>query len=196
MKNPLFFAFLLLLNPLFAQSEKPSYFLLSSDQLFANNETAALKDINSFVFLFSLQMNKEEACIILDFFNQELGKVGQVVKKEIFTDQGVDLDCFSLPRLKFSLAQLANNEKQLFPILKADLAVNSVVEVGKNKALIPTNTSTWFLYLNKDKETTLSALKKTLPHLLKSFVAEFIEANGTEKKPTFFIIYDPSWWKG
>ena len=97
------FPFLLLFFlPLPLLSFLSSPFFPSSDPMFKKNDAAALKDIDTFVFLFSLQMDKSESTSIIDLFNQELSKVGRVVKKEIFTDQGVDIDCFSNHRLQFS----------------------------------------------------------------------------------------------
>ena len=47
---------------------------------------------------------------------------------------------------------------------------------------------------NREKQTTLTALKASLPSLLQSFMQDFVKANGKDKKPTFLITYDISWW--
>lgn len=117
-----------------------------------------------------------------------------MVKKEIFTDQGMDIECFSSPRLRLSLEQLVDNEGRVVPTLKTQLAVNNVVEVSRNNALVSVNTNVWPLYLNRGNQTTLSALKKSVPQLLQLFLADFVKANGADKKPTFFVTYDTSWW--
>lgn len=177
------------------QAGSASPFFLSSDPILKKNDAVALKDIETFVFLFFLQIDKSELDGIVDLFNQELSKVSRVVKKEIFTDQGIDIECFSNQRLQFSLAQLVDDKGLLLPILRAELSVNGLAEICSNKVLTPLNTKAWTLYLNKEKQTTLSALKTSVPVLLESFLADYIKVNGKDKKPTFLITYDASWWK-
>jgi hypothetical protein len=167
----------------------PSFLLSSVENMLSNNDVLGLEGIHSFVFFFFLQMEKEEDATIIDFFNQELSKIGQVVKKDILTGRGVDLECFSHPSLCFSLTQLVDNNHHPLPTLQANLRVSGTVEVCRNKTLIQTNIGTWNLYLNKKNQTTLSALKSSVSALLKEFETDFIKANGTDKKPVFFITY-------
>lgn len=139
-------------------------------------------------------MEKEEVVSIIDFLEQELSKIGRVVKNEIFTDRGIDIECFSNSRLRLSLDQLVDSQSSLLPVLKTQLDVNNVVEISRNNNLVYANTNVWTLYLNREEETTLSALRKSVPQLLQLFLADFVKANGADKKPTFFVTYDASWW--
>lgn len=71
MKNKIakFIVVMSLLTQLNLHAESTSPFLLSSEKMFSRNDAAALKEIDSFVFLFSLQMEKEEVTSIIDFLN-------------------------------------------------------------------------------------------------------------------------------
>jgi hypothetical protein len=170
-------------------AENSTFLLSSSEIINTKNDPATLKDISNFVFLFYLKMEKEEIACVLDYFNQELSKIGKVEKKEIFTDQGVDLECFSNCGLHFSLVQLVDSNQRLIPTLKAELVVHGMVDIYRNKAFVPTDIGTWTSYFNQQDHNTMSALKISLPLLLRSFLADYIKANGSDKKPTFFIIF-------
>lgn len=183
------FAMIIGLSMQTIHAENTPFLLSSSEVINTKNDAAALKDLNTFVFLFYLQMEKEEMTNIMDYFNQELSKIGKVVKKEIFTDRGVDLECFSNCGLHFRLVQLVDHNHHLIPTLKAELAVHGMVDVSRNKAFVPADIGTWSSYLNQQEHNTMSALKISLPSLLQSFLADYTKANGSDKKPTFFIIF-------
>jgi len=179
----------------FGYADVDSY-LLSSERLL-EKKNASLKEFDYFVFFFLLKMEKEDIQTTIQLINQELRQVGQVVQKEIFTEKGVDLECFSNPTLQFTIQRLVDKKGEPLPVLKAELSINTVVEIVRNKEYLSLESNRWTVYLRNDeneKNDLQKTLKETLPFLLKQFYADFQRVNGKEKKPTYYITYDSSSW--
>lgn len=172
-----------------------SDFLPSSEQFLASHNSASLHGLNTFVFSFLLKMEPDEIEKTVNYINGELRKVGHVVKKEICTPNGMDLECFSNPSAQFIIERLTDEDANLLPVLRAQLAVTSVVEVTRNQELVSMPIKNWSVYLKYDEQNLQKVLNETVPVLLKQFLASFQESN-PKTKPTFVIVYDASWWKG
>lgn len=172
---------------------KDPAFLLSSEKFFQDNP-AALKDLHSFIFSPLLHIEKKNVDKILGLIEQELNKIACVVKRNILTSDGVDLESFSNPTLQFTIEQLVDQNGKPLSVLLAALSVRSVVEMSKNNQLTSTTTNRWCAYLKKTNDVQ-KAIKETLPHLLKEFIEDFQRINGANQKPTIFITYDSFWWK-
>jgi hypothetical protein len=53
-------------------------------------------------------------------------KAGCIIKKQIFTEKGADLECFSHPTLQFSIKELVDSENKPLAILEATLLVKKI----------------------------------------------------------------------
>ncbi|MBI2742840.1 MAG: hypothetical protein HYX48_02875 [Chlamydiales bacterium] len=184
------FVILFCLSAVFGHADNS--FLLSSEKL--SDESSSLKGINSFVFFFCLKMEKNEVDKTVKFIDRDLAQFGKVEKKDIFTSNGVDLECFANPSLKFSIERLVDKEGKQLPILRAELVASSAVQMMTNKEYISSNIGSWSIYVKDEGQDLQKALKETFSLLLKRFSADFQKVNGKEKKPTFFITYNSSLW--
>lgn len=171
-------------------SKNPSFFL--SSEKIVQEKQGSLKELRSFNFFPLLKIEKENAKKTIELIDQELKKVGIVVKKPVLTAKGADLDSFSNPTLQFIIEQLVDQNNNPLPVLQAILSVNSTVEL-KTKELSPLSTNRWSIYLEKTNDIE-KVIKNTLPQLLKQFIADFQQANANSQKPSFYISYDDSWW--
>lgn len=190
MKNALLFVMLTSSSILGYAKESP--FFLSSDEI-VQEKQGSLKQLCSFAFFPLLKMEEKNANKIIELIDQELRKVGLVVEKPVLTSEGADLQSFSNPTLQFTIEQIVDQNNNPLPVLLATLSVNSVVELGKSKEFTTLNTNHWSIYLEKTNDVQ-KAIKKTLPPLLKQFIADFQRVNITDQMPTFYISYDSSWW--
>jgi hypothetical protein len=172
---------------------KEPLFLLSSDPVIQEKQ-APLKGLRSFVFFPLLKMEEKYVEKTIELIDLELKKVGCIVKKQVLTSEGADLECFSNPTLQFSIEQLVDSNNKLLSILQATLSVRNTAEIGKLGELTSLNTNHWSVYLKKTNDVQ-KVIKKTLPFLLSQFIAEFQSSHSAEEKPTFYITYDSSWWK-
>src|SRR5690349_178132 len=105
---------------------KDPAFLLSSENFFQENP-AALKDLHSFVFSPLLHIEKKNVDKILGLIEQELNKIACVVRKNVLTSDGVDLESFSNPTLQFTIEQLVDEKGNPLSVLQVALSVRSVV---------------------------------------------------------------------
>jgi hypothetical protein len=168
-------------------------FFLSSEKL-VEEKQGSLKEHCSFVFFPVLKIEEKNASKIIDMINLELEKVALVVKKPMLSPEGADLSSFSNPILQFSIEQLVDQNNNPLPILQAILSVSAVAKVGKSNEIASLNTNHWSIYLEKTNNVQ-DAIKKTLPNLLKQFLADFQRVNTADQRPTIYISYDSSWWK-
>lgn len=154
-----------------------------------------MKDLNSFVFSFLLRMEPNEVEPTIKFIDQELGKVGQVVRKEIFTENGIDLTSFSNPSAQFIIERLVDGKTERLPVLRAQLSIKTITEIVKTKEYIPIKIKTWTVYIQDKGQNLAKALEESLPTLLRQFSSDYQSVNKKGAKPIFLITYDASWWK-
>ncbi len=169
-------------------------FLLSSGQDVRSQCPAELRTLNPFVFSFVLKMNQADVEPIICSISEQLARVGTVVKKEIFTPEGVDFAPLSHPRLQFFVEQLVDLEGKPLPILEARLILSSIVQIMANKELCSASLRRWSIQIESKGQNVQTAVQQTLSPLLAQFVADYQLANDKESKPTFYITYDASWW--
>ena len=181
---------ILISSPFFSYA-KSNPFFLSSEKFFEEKQ-GSLNEVRSFNFFPILKLEEKNAQKIIDMINLELEKVAFVVKKPVLTPKGADMSSFSNPTLQFSIEQLVDQNNHLLPILQASLSVRAGVTL-KSDEYTHLNTNHWSIYLEKTNNVQ-NVIKKTLPNLLKQFIADFQSANSSEQKPTFYLCYDESWW--
>lgn len=184
------FAVLLCFSTL-AHSENAPYFL-SSDRI-VQEKQSSLKGLRSFTFFPKLKLEKKQATTTMNLIEEELRKVGQVVKKPLLTPEGADLESFSYPTLQLGIEQLVDQNDRPLPVLQASLSITTSVEVIRTKELSSLNISRWTTYIKKTNDVQ-EIIKKTLPILLNQFAAEYEQANRNDPRPTIYIGYDDSWW--
>lgn len=172
---------------------KEPLFLLSSDPL-VQEKQASLKGLRSFVFFPLLKMEEKQVEKIIELIDLELKKVGCIIKKQVLTPDGANLECFSNPTLQFSIEQLVDSNNKPLPVVQATLSLRNTVEIGKLGELSSLNTNHWSIYLKKTNDIQ-KIVKKTLPFLLSQFIMEFQRSHAADEKPIFYITYDSSWWK-
>lgn len=182
----------LVLTSLLGYAQDPLFFF-SSDKLIQEKQ-APLKEMLSFVFFPLLKMEEKNTTKISEMIEQELKKVGNIVKKPALTPEGADLECYSNPSLQFTIEQLVDQNNKPLPVLQAILSINTTAELLKAKELVSINTNHWSVYLEKT-DNVQEVIKKTFPSLLKQFIADFQRDNASDQKPTFYITYDSSWLK-
>jgi|GEM_PF-3093543 len=169
-----------------------SSFFLSSEKI-VQEKQGSLKNLSSFVFFPLLKIEKKEASQIIELIEQELKKVGAVIKQPVLTPEGADLTTFSNPTLQFTIEQLVDENHNPLPVLQAILSIKTGVELGKSEEFSIVNTNRWSTYLKKTDDLQ-KVIKTTLPQLLKQFLSDFESVNTSSHKPTFYISYDVSWW--
>lgn len=169
------------------------FFFLSSDKVVQETQ-GSLKELRSFSFFPLLKIENENAGKLIALIDQELKKVGTVIKKPALTPEGVDFDSLSHTALQFTIEQLVDEENKPLPVLQANLCVNTVVEPSNTQELSIMSTNRWSIFLEKSNDVE-AVIKKALPRLLSQFTADFQRGNSTSQKPTFYIGYDESWWK-
>lgn len=190
MKKP-FFLLALLASSVLGHAQEDQ-FLFSSEALVQERQ-GSLKGFHSFVFFPLLKIEEKNAIKTVELIDQELKKVGLVIKKPALTPEGVDLECFSNPSLQFTIEQLVDQNNKPLPVLQARLSVTTVAEISGSKELGSLDTNRWYVYLEKTNDVQ-KVIKKTLPDLLKQFITDFQKTNTNNEKPTFYISYDDSWW--
>ena len=188
-KVVLFTAFLLF--PFLGQAGESSFFL-SSDPVVLEKQ-GSLKNLSSFVFFPLLKIEDKNAEKTMELIAQELKKIGHIVKKQVLTAEGADLECFSNPTIQFSIEQLVDSKNTPLPILQVSLRVRRIVEMGKGETTF-LSTNHWSMYLKKTDDVQ-KVIKEILPSLLNQFIADFKGSHSLDEKPTFYITYDSSWWK-
>jgi hypothetical protein len=188
-----FLLIVLIFGSVFSHAKSDPFFL--SSETILKEKQGSLKELCSFVFFPLLKTEEKNAHKIMDMIDLELEKVALVVKKPVLTPEGADMSSFSNPTLQFSIEQLVDQNNHPLPILQAILSVNTGVTLDKNNEYTHLNTNRWFIYLEKTNNVQ-DVIKKTLPNLLKQFIADFQRENSTDQKPTLYISYDKSWWKG
>jgi hypothetical protein len=189
MTKTLFFI-VLIFSSVFSHAKSDPFFF-SSEKIFEEKQ-GSLKGISSFVFFPILKMEEKNAHKIIHAIDLELEKVAFVVKKPVLTPEGADMSSFSNPILQFSIEQLVDQNNHPLPILQVILSVSTGVIISKDDEYTHLNTNRWFVYLEKTNNVQ-NVIKKTLPNLLKQFIADFQRTNSTDQKPTFYICYDKSW---
>lgn len=167
-------------------------FFLSSDKIVQETQ-GSLKELRSFSFFPLLKIENENASKFIELMNQELKKVGTVIKKPALTPEGIDFDSLSHTALKFTIEQLVDEENRPLPVLQASLSVSTVVEPSNTQELSVMSTNRWSIFLEKSNDVQ-GVIKKALPRLLSQFTADFQRGNSSSQKPTFYIGYDASWW--
>lgn len=160
-----------------------------SSEINLGDHQGSLKGDRSFVFFPFLLTGEETPQQVFNFVHQELKRVGTVIEHQMDTGKGIDLGCFSNPRLVFSLDQLVDTKNRLLPVIKATLLVESRVEIQRTHEVTSLSTSSWTEYLEKNKNVE-KVVKNTFPILLEKFMAAYQEANGKDLKPTFYILKD------
>ncbi|MGC1878477.1 MAG: hypothetical protein WA347_06845 [Rhabdochlamydiaceae bacterium] len=192
MMTKAFLLIVLIFSSILCRAESDPYFL--SSEKMVEEKQGSLKKLCSFVFFPLLKMEEKDAHKIIDMIDLELEKVALVVKKPVFTMEGADMSSFSNPILQFSIEQLVDQNNYPLPILQAILSISTGVKLNKSDEPASLNTNRWSIYLKKTNNVQ-DVVKKTLPDLLKQFIADFQRANSADQKPTFYICYDKSWWK-
>jgi hypothetical protein len=171
----------------FVRADSDSYFL-SSDSILQEKQ-GSLEGDKSFVFFSFVLTGKPQPQQVTKFIQEELKRVGIVIRHQVDTEKGMDMECFSNPGLQFTLKQLVDQDNRALPIIKAALDITSTVEIDRNHDSTSLLTNSWTVYLEKDKNVE-KIVKKAFPLLLEKFIAAYKEANGKDAKPTFYIISD------
>lgn len=167
-------------------------FFLSSDKIVQESQ-ASLKGLNSFAFFPLLKIESENANKLISLMDQELKKVGVVIKKPMLTPEGIDFNSLSHSVLQFTVEQLVDEENRPLPVLQASLSLSGIVKPSNTEEPSVMSTNHWSIFLKKSNDVE-EVIKKTLPRLLNQFIADFQHSNSSMQKPTFYIGYDASWW--
>lgn len=168
-------------------------FFLSSDPLFQKQQES-VKEFSSFVFFPLLKIEEKQEEKTIELIDQELKKIGCIIKKQVLTSDGADMECFSNPTLQFSVEQLVDSNNDPLSVLQASLSIRAIVRIGKANEMTSLNTNIWSVYLKKTNDVQ-KIIKKSLPLLLSQFITEFKKSHPVDEKPIFYITYDNSCWK-